>query len=223
MSVDQARAALLTTTPLNKARKIALEKKLTSENKLNGVDMTKLATEENKKTYLSFGEGRAFGDLEKGGLMTVEMNKAREAGDGDLLQQETNKLIKKLTKKDINSMPFKELFSGKSGFGLSEGALSKIAGHIASALATENHSLVANILPGLDSTSRNKFITTYKNEIKNEYESILTLPPGDEQRKRAERLEGAQEAFDKTLANYAIGFSPETPSGGGTPPPTPTP
>lgn len=193
MTVPDAKAAMLTATgPF----KIALTEKLTKAGELSGVDMAGLSTEANKKLFASFGQSKLFGNMEKGGLMSVEM--AKEIGkmkagkqyDQGALLKATEKLASSFVKKDIDSAAFKDLFSGKAKFGLDKDSVKTMSQYVARGFASQNSALVANIIPKLDANSRNNFEKTYRDAAKHMPEVI--------------------ENFNKTMANYAIGLSAAT-------------
>lgn len=192
MNVADAKAALLTATG---PYRIALVKMLTQAKELGKVDMKRLSTKDNKELFARYNQGKFFDDAEKGGLMNVEAAKALETGKG--VQEAADKLIRAFTKKDVEIAAFKDLFSGKARLGFdTKEATENYSKAVARAIATENHNLVANILPKLDGVSRKNFVDVYG-------EAVSGL--GD-----------AEDAFKKTLAYYSTGFSPA--EGGGAPP-----
>lgn len=186
MSIPDTKAALLTAFG---PRKIALINKLTKANQSGNIDMTRIATEDTKKLFARFGQHIVFGNTEKAGLMSVEMNEARVKDDAKMLLEKTESLIAKFTKKDVEPAAWKDMFSGKAKFGLDEKSLKKQSQYIAKALSTKNPGLVANIIPKLDSTSRINFVEAYRDALKGVSKET-------------------SDAFEKTMANYAVGFSP---------------
>lgn len=186
MSVPDSKAALLTAYG---PRKIALINKLMNTKQLGNVDMTRIATDDTKKLFARFGQIIPFGNTEKAGLMSVEMNEARVKDDREALSRATEKLMAKFTKKDVEPAAWKDMFSGKAKFGLDEKSLKKMSQYITKAISTKNPALVANILPKLDSTSRINFEKEYRDAIR-------------------DASKETRDAFEKTMANYAVGFSP---------------
>ncbi|OGD25053.1 hypothetical protein A2819_00885 [Candidatus Azambacteria bacterium RIFCSPHIGHO2_01_FULL_40_24] len=188
MSIPDTEAALLTAFG---PRKIALINKLTKAGQLGNTDMTRIATKDTQKLFASFGQGKQFSDTGKAGFMSVEMNEARIKGDENGLSKATESLIAKFTKKDVEPAAFKDLFGGseKRKFGLDKEALKKMSQYIAKAISVKNPGLVANILPKLDSKSRNNFKEAYEEAIKDASPNI-------------------QDMFKKTMDNYTLGFSP---------------
>ncbi|MEE8131701.1 MAG: hypothetical protein V3T98_01525 [Candidatus Paceibacterota bacterium] len=186
ISMPDAKAALLTAMG---PRKIALINKLKDAKELGDVDMTRIATEDNKKLFARFNRSKAFGGVENSGLMNVEMNEARKRDDKEALLEATASLMAKFTKKDVDPAVFGDVFSGKAKLGLDKTGLKKLSEYIARGTAEKNPALVANIMPKMDSTSRNNFEKIYKDVIRDMPKKI-------------------KDDFEKTMANYAVGFSP---------------
>ncbi|MDP3974952.1 MAG: hypothetical protein Q8P88_01535 [Candidatus Jorgensenbacteria bacterium] len=219
MSLAETKAALLTATG---PRKIAIAKKLTADGKMGEIDMTQFSTEGNKKLFASFGQGKAFGDAEKAGIMNVEMAKAinKGAAGQQELANATDKLVRNMTRKDMENVAVKDLFDIKPGqikFGLEEPAVKNLAEHFTRSVISENPVLVPNIMPKLDAASMKRFTDTYSQEL-NDALRLATpgTPPHDELTKIKDR-------FDKTLTNYALGFAPTAAGAAPTPAPAPTP
>lgn len=186
MAVPNMKAALLTATgPF----RIALLNELKNKKELGDVDMTRMATKENRALFARFNRAKTFGDIEKAGVMSVEMNEARQKDDKETLLKASVDLMAKFTKKDVDTATFKEMFSGKAKLGLDKESLAALSQYIAKGVAEKNPALVANIMPKMDSTSRENFEKTYKDVIKDMPQKI-------------------RDDFDKTMANFAVGFSP---------------
>jgi hypothetical protein len=188
MAVPNMKAALLTATgPF----RIALLNALKDKKELGDVDMTRVATTENKALFARFNRAKTFGDIEKAGLMSVEMNEARQKDDKEALLKAAANLMAKFTKKDVDTAAFKDMFSGGAKLGLDKESLGALSQYIASGVAEKNPALVVNIMPKMDSTSRNNFEDTYRSVIRDMPQKI-------------------RDDFEKTMANYAVGLSPIT-------------
>lgn len=208
MSTSEVKAAL--TTAAGPFR-IALIKKLSKEKQLGNVNMTNIATKDTSDLFARFNQGKDFGDIEKNGLMTVGMAESLNSGNQEALADATNKLVGSMTRKDLETAAIKDLFSGKKKFGLEADSVKNLSEHFANALASLNPGLVPNIVPKLDSQSRENFSREYG-------EAIEQLPPG-------KNREDMEKSWNQVLKNYTVGFSPisESETGGGgaaTPPPS---
>ena len=162
MSKDQAKTALLTT--VSNPRKIALLKKLTDEKALGDIDIARYINEDTKKLFNSYGQGKAFGDMEKASI-SVEMSKAIKDKNAGASLKASEDFVAKLTKGDIDKSALKDIFSGKLKLGFSEDEMKILKESFARAISTVNPTLVANIVPKLDSKARNNFEETYSSVI----------------------------------------------------------
>ncbi len=205
MGDTDATAAVLTASG---PRLIALLKKLQQAGKLGDIDMTRVATKENRALFARFNQGKVFSDVEKGGLMNVEMNDARARGDWGAYESAANGLLKNFTRADAEKASFKDMFSGKPKFGLDAATLNQMGMRITRALATTSHQLVPSIIPKLDTNTRDNFTTKYQNGIETRLRLLSGLPRTPENTKSIQTLNTAKEAFEKTMANYSIGFAP---------------
>ena len=198
MSLAEVKTAYKTASFLSASApyKIALAKKLQQAGELGDINMTELATQANKNLFARYNQGKAFGDIEKGGLMSVgmaeeikKMNEGKDYDQGKLLA-ETERLMSGV-KKDYEKSAFKAVFSGEAKLGLSRENLEKLSEYIARGIATKNYSLVANFMPKFDAKSRDNF--------KEMYEKVLGDFPIDAE---------ARKAYKQTMENYAVGLSP---------------
>jgi hypothetical protein len=230
MSEAETKAALLTSAG---PRKIALIKKLADDGKLGDIDMTKIATDSNKKLFASFGQGKVFDDAGKAGLMSVEMADAIKKGPAGQkeLADATDELVRKMTRKDMTNSAVKDLFSGKAKFGLDLASVKNLSEHFARAVGSENPNLVPSILPKLDSKSLNNFEKIYRPQLEQKLEAaedIFTDPKRSpvEQKTAKDEMDKLNKTIgqlDKTLANYAIGLTSIDAGTGGTTTVAPTP
>lgn len=176
MSKEQAKAALLAT--VSRTRKIALLKKLTDEKALGEIDMARYANDDTKKLFNSYGQGKAFGDMEKSSI-SVEMLNAIKNKDGSASLKASEDFVAKLTKGDIDRSALKDIFSGKLKLGFNENEMKALKESFARAISTVNPTLVANIVPKLDSRARNNFEETYSSvisdspKIKENFEKLM--------------------------------------------------
>ncbi|MGC9611177.1 MAG: hypothetical protein ABSE68_03115 [Minisyncoccia bacterium] len=210
MAIPDVQAALLTASG---PRRIALIKRLSKEKQLGNSDMTGIATQDTRGLFARFNQGKDFGDIEKNGLMTVDMAEAIKSGNKEALADATDKLVGGMTRKDLETAAIKDLFSGKKKFGLEASSVADLADQFArSLISTNNTSLVPNIMPKLDSKSRNNFEGKYRGVIDK-------LPDKTQQDKDYKK--GLEEGFKQVMKNYTMGYSPiaETETGGSTPPP----
>lgn len=181
------------------------------EKALGKTDMTRIATKENRDLFARFGQSKEFGKVEKAGLMSVEVNQAIKRGDDAALAKAVDGLMGRFTKKDSGTAAFNDLYSGKVGrLGLLDrGQLKAFGVYVAHGIAAKNPGLVASAIPRMESQSRRDFEKAYRTAI-----DVLATEDAD-------RAKEAKESFEKTLANYAVGFGP--PEEGEAPLATPSP
>ena len=215
MSTADATAALLTASG---PRRIALVKKLSKEKQLGNLDMGEIINGGTRSLFTRFNQGREFGDVEKNGLMTVDMMEALKNNNEEGLQIATDKLVGSMTRKDLETAAVKDLFSGKKKFGFEINDVKNLAQNFARALESENPALVPSMIPKFDSPSRKNFTDTYNDVLD---ESLKMATPGSP---AYDEIKKMKKQFDTVLANYTMGFSPvEETSGGGTTASTPPP
>ncbi|MEK9154474.1 MAG: hypothetical protein AAB596_00135 [Patescibacteria group bacterium] len=196
MSSAEAKAAYKTASWLTASapHKIALLKRLGKEGALGDLNVKEIFTDENKSKFIRFNQGKAFSDLQNQGLFSVEINNALKTADpikrAEELEKATNDLMSKFTKKEVAMASFKDMYSGNAKFGFDADSLKILSQYIAGAIATTNSALVANIIPKFDSKSRKIFTTVYEDAISN-------------------MSQDTKDHFEKTMNNYAVGWSPE--------------
>ena len=189
MSREQAKAALL--TAVFAPQKIALLKKLADEKALGDIDIKRYLNDETKKMFNSYGQNKAFGDIEKSAGISVEMLRAFGNSDYKEVLRLAEEHVSKISKGDINKSSIKDLFSGKAKFGLDESSLKTLSGIITQSIANSNPALVSAIVPKLDSKSRKNFKDSYQKAINGV--SVM------------ENQKKIQERFDKMMGNYDYG------------------
>jgi len=206
MSVPDVKAAL--TTAMGPFR-VALVKRLSKEKQLGNVNMTSIATKDTAALFARFNQGREFSDIEKNGVMSVDMAEAIKSGNQEALAEATNKLVGSMTRKDLETASVKDLFSGKKKFGLEAGSVENLSQHFARALISENPGLVPSMVPKFDAPSRRNFTDTYGQEID---DGLKIATPGSP---AFNDLTKMKKQFETVLANYTVGFSPVAEEAGG--------
>lgn len=228
MALPNAKAALLTASG---ARKIALLKRLIKEGALSDIDMKTYLTPQTKGLFEKFGQGKSFGDLQKGFPMSVEAMSAFEDGNIPMFKEELDKVIRGLTKEDAGKSSIKEWFSDKPKFGLEQHEVNATMPLVAASLARTNYAVVPSILHKLSGETLDRFIDVYQDALDSELVRANTLPAADPDKARLIRhLDKAKDAFRNTLAAHGSTAFVPPPEGGpapappaAAPPPAPAP
>ncbi|MCL5004881.1 MAG: hypothetical protein M1170_02990 [Patescibacteria group bacterium] len=210
MSDADLKASVLT---VSGPRKIAATKELQKRKLLGDVDAKNLITDESQALFGRFRQGVSWGDVEHGAKMNIKMAKQlRDTGEA------SEDLVREFTAtykgKDIEASAIKDLYGGKAKLGLSQDSVNKLGAQFAKTFAMENHQMVPKIIPTMSAKERAIFSQHYEDQI-------LTLP--NEWMNRNNRrvtLQEVNDAWNKTMSNYAMGFSSEAPIAGTTPPPS---
>ncbi len=210
MSRADVDAALLTAAG---PQLIALLNRKQKDKSLGDSDAVNLITKSNQDLFQRYRQGVSWEDVEKGAKMDVKIaNEIKKTGGAS--QDSINNFVARYKGKDIEQSAIKDLYSGKAKMGLKKDDINQLGSQFAEAFAKENHQMVPKIIPTMNAKERDNFSRHYEDRI-------LTLPKNwvtNSGRNRT--LEEVKEAWDKTLANYGMGFSAES-APGTTPPPTP--
>ena len=194
-------------------RKIAVTKELQKRKLLGDVDAKNLITEGNKDLFGRFRQGVSWGDVEHGAKMNTEIAKQlRDTGEAS--EESLRNFVATYKGKDIEASAIKDLYSGKAKLGLSQSSIDKLGAGFAKTLAMENHQMVPKIIPTMSAKERANFSQHYEDQV-------LTLPnEWVNKNNRRVTLQEVSSAWDRTMSNYAMGFSAETSTAGTTPPPS---
>ncbi|MEX0690019.1 MAG: hypothetical protein WD471_01655 [Candidatus Paceibacterota bacterium] len=213
-STDQVRAILK--MPMSTGKKIAAINKLVKDGKIAKEDVAKHLNEKTKKQFKNFGRGGDFKKLEKAAGMSMEMRTALGGESEQALRTASASYIKKHKKNDMKDMPWNEvaeaLADGKGALGLEPEDLKRLyEDNVYKDLATENSSVVSNILPNLSAKGLEQFKKDYEKAIKQEMKD--TSPTGNPD--KYNKLEDTLENFGKVIGNYSIGFYADPTSSSG--------
>lgn len=209
MSDTDLKASVLTASG---PREIAITKELQKRKLLGGVDAKNIITEGNQSLFGRFRQGASWENVEHGAKMNIKM--AKQLRDtGETSEESVKEFITTYKGKDIEASAIKDLYSGKAKLGLSQDNINKLGAQFAKAFAMENYQMVPKLIPTMSAKERANFSQHYEDQI-------LTLPnEWFDKNQRRVTLQKVSDAWDRTMSNYAMGFSAEAPTAGTTPPP----
>lgn len=200
MSDSDLKASILTASG---PRRIAVIKELQKRKSFGDIDAKNLITDENKSLFGRFGQDVSWSDAERGVKMNTKiaemlrnLDKNPSVGTTAFLQNlnsEIHNFVKTYKGKDIEVSAIKDLYSGRAKLGLSKETIDDFSKMFADALAAENYQMTPKIVPTMNAKERATFSAVYEEMVNR---------PGRQK---------AKEAWEKTMNNYGMGFSAETP------------
>lgn len=187
---------------------IAIWNDFAKNQKLDKVDLSEVLTERTKANFIKYGQGKAFGDLEKtAGLDVKTMSLIQAERPQEEIDRSLAEFRATFSDADRRKTQFADIYSDKKAFGL-EG-LKKGMFQAAFSYATARND------PGGMAVMMPKIKPKDFREFKAIMEGAINKLEGEEKKQ-------AEDALKKNLGRRVLGFE-EPPGAPGTPPTTPPP